>query len=554
MADRKISLLAALLTAAAGLADAGAAPPAHLVPFPEDVEQAPAKPVKPEPPKSAFQPRFRAPRLSQAESLDANASSETPADIKQDDHVSPASAVEPLLEELARPTESESSAIPTTSEPAVGPALLPGPAADPGELSGRAALDAAYQRSKVATDEAEYDAIIALCEKGKLGVPPNYQAYADQLMGWTYNRRGEARAKAGDDRRALTDFETAVRLSGSWRPIHNRGVSYAAAGRMDEAAADFDRTIQLNPAYTNAYYNRAELRYRREDYMGAIEDYSQAIKLGPADAAMYNGRGHAFYRMERFGDALRDYGESIKLDPSNPDPLINRGDTHADLGQYGEAAADYRAAVKVAPENARAFQAAAWLMATCPDPQYRDEALAIDAAKRAIELEGETFRNLSTLAAAQASAAQFKQAEATQERAIAIAPKDQVVNGEKMMALYRREIAFRDRPLTAYETPEDANLEQVKQAALQEKIGAVTGRAQQAEYVEPVGAPPARGQQAQYVPPVRNGRYIDPSTMPQESGWKNLLPKSLLGQPDTNTPQQPPGPQKARLFGPKGRI
>jgi tetratricopeptide (TPR) repeat protein len=182
---------------------------------------------------------------------------------------------------------------------------------------------------------------------------------------------------------------------------------------MDEAAADFDRTIQLNPRYTNAYYNRAELRYRNEDYQGAIEDYSQAIKLGPPDAAMYNGRGHAFYRMERFGDALRDYGESIKLDPSNPDPLINRGDTYADLGQYGEAAADYRAAVKVDPENARAFQAAAWLMATCSDPQYRDEALAIDAAKRAIELEGETFRNLSTLAAAQASANQFKQAEAT---------------------------------------------------------------------------------------------------------------------------------------------
>ena len=30
-------------------------------------------------------------------------------------------------------------------------------------------------------------------------------------------------------------------------------------------------------------------------------------------------------------------------------------------------------------------------MATCPDVHYRDEALAIDAAKRAIELEGETY-------------------------------------------------------------------------------------------------------------------------------------------------------------------
>lgn len=548
MADRRISLLAVLAVAFTSLPSALAEPPAHLVPFPEDVEHAPAQAAKPEPPKSTFQPRFRAPKVSQGESLPTASPEAATAELKYDEQVAPASATEPVGGPNIGAAEAQSPA----ADSVAGPELLPGPAAESGPPTGRAALNEAYTRSKSAADEAEYDAIISLCEQGKVGVSDAYQAYADQLMGWAYNRRGESRAKAGDDQRALTDFENAVRLNGAWRAIHNRGVSYAAAGRMDEAAADFDRTIQLNPRYTNAYYNRAELRYRRDDLMGAIEDYSQAVKLGPPDAAMFNGRGHAFYRMERFGDALRDYGEAIKLDPSNPDPLINRGDTHADLGQYGEAAADYRAAVKVAPENARAFQAAAWLMATCPDGQYRDESLAIDAAKRAVELEGETFRNLSTLAAAQASANQFREAEATQERAIALAPKDQVVNGEKMIALYRREIAFRDRPRTAYEAPEDADLDQVKQAAVNERIGAFTGRANRAEYVEPVGAPPARGQQAQYVPPVKNGRYIDPAAPPQESGWKDLIPKSLQGDP--NASKQPPGPQKARLFGPKGRI
>ena len=127
------------------------------------------------------------------------------------------------------------------------------------------------------------------------------------------------------------------------------------------------------------------------------------------------------------------------------------------------------------------------------------------------------------------------------------------MTGEKMMALYRREIAFRDRPMTAYETPEDADLDQVKQAAVDERIGALTGRAQRAEYVEPVGAQPPRGQQTQYVPPTRNGRYVDPNA-PPESGWKNLLPKSLMGDPNATAPKQPPGPPKARLFSPKGRI
>ncbi len=553
MAGRQLSLLAALAVVLTSSVHVVAAPPAHLVPFPEDVQQTPAKQVKPEPPRSTFQPRFRPPKVSSAETSDV-AESENAAvrEVMRDAQVTPASASEPLIQEPAQAAETEHASSAATAA-AGGPELLAESEVEPAKLEGRAALDEAYTRSKAAADEAEYSAIIALCEQGKIGVSDAYKAYADQLMGWAYNRRGEARARAGNDQQALTDFETAARMGGAWRAIHNRGVSYAAAGRLDDAAADFDHTIQLNPRYTNAYYNRAELRYRRGDYEGAIADYSQAIKLGPPDAAMYNGRGHAFYRLERFGDALRDYGESIKLDPSNPDPLVNRGDTHADLGQYGEAAADYRAAVKVAPESARAFQAAAWLMATCPDAQYRDDALAIDAARRAIELEGETFRNLSTLAAAQASARQFREAQATQERAIAAAPKEQVVNGEKMMALYRREIAFRDRPITAYETPEEADLDQVKQAAVNERIGAITGRAKRADYVEPIAAPP-RGQQTQYVPPMRNGRYIDSRNPQPESGWNGLIPKSLMGNPSPSGATQPTGPQRARLFGPKGRI
>jgi tetratricopeptide (TPR) repeat protein len=542
MADCKRTLAAALCAAAlVGGGPALAAPPAHLDPFPEDAAEkaAAAQPAKPQPPKSNYQPRFRPPNLKPAQPLD-NAKSDAvepanPAAAKDDSQVVPASASE------AVPSAEQSSPV----EPAQSPELLPAKQpADPSTLTGREALNEAFTLSKRAETEAEYSDIIALCERGKIGVNQKYQDYADQLMGWAYNRRGEVRAKNGDETQALADFETAVRLSGAWRAIHNRGVSYAASGRMEEARVDFDRTIQLNPRYANAYYNRAELRYRQEDYAGAIEDYTQAIKIGPPDSAMFNGRGHAFYRMQAFGDALRDYGEAIKLDPSNPDPLINRGDTYSDLGQYGEAAADYRAAVKVAPQNGRAFQAAAWLMATCPDGQYRDEALAIDAAKRAIELEGETFRTLSTLAAAQASAGQFKEAQETQERAIALAPSDQVVTGEKMMALYRREIAFRDRPITAFETPESTPEHEIRQANAEQIFGPPPER--RALFTSP---PPAQASRQPAMQTQRAGSRYQNVAPPQQQPNRS---ESFFSRGSQPTNQQPPA--KSRLFGPKGKI
>jgi tetratricopeptide (TPR) repeat protein len=553
----------ALALACCGM-NALAAPPAHLEPFPEDAAEkaAAAKPVKPEPPKSTFQPRFRAPSVKAGENLEPAAGdaskSKTDAEIKDGDVV-PASASEPVAEEAAGdPADETPLPGPVATTPAEGPRLLPGDGADPSTLQGREALNEAFMLSKKAASEEDYSAIIALCERGKVGVPKQYQDYADQLTGWSYNRRGEARAKAGQDTQALADFEAAVRLNGAWRAVHNRGVSYAAAGRMEEAMADFDKTIQLNPAYSNAYYNRGELRYRQEDYMGAVEDYSQALKIGPADAATYNGRGHAFYRMQKFGDALRDYGEAIKLDPSNPDPLINRGDTHSDLGKYGEAAADYRAAVKVAPENARGFQAAAWLMATCPDAHYRDEALAIDAAKRAIELEGPTYRNLSTLAAAQASANQFAEAQATQEKAIAAAPQEQVLTGEKMMSLYQRDIAYRDRPMTAFDGPEQMDEKAVKQAAASEPIDEGLPQGRQALFQTANPRPPmAQPQQPTARAPRPQprgtmGRYGDQGPPAEIAPARTGLFQQFQGQqpPAQKNPTAP----RARLFGPKGKI
>jgi tetratricopeptide (TPR) repeat protein len=270
------------------------------------------------------------------------------------------------------------------------------------------------------------------------------------------------------------------------------------------------------------------MRYKQADYEGAMRDYNAAITLGPTTSAMYASRGHAYYRMQRFGDALRDYGEAIQLDPANATALINRGDTYSDVGKYGEAAKDYRAAVKIAPKSGRAFQAAAWLMATCPDVHYRDEKLAVDAARRAIELDGPTYRNLSTLAAAQASAEDFEAARKTQEQAIAAAAKDDVLTAEKMLSLYQREIAFRDRPVTAFTTPEEMEEDAVQPASGTEPLD---------------GQRAPEGRRAWFNRPAEGA----PGDLPPESA---RMPRRGPA-PHQGTPARPP---KARLFSPSGRI
>jgi len=65
-----------------------------------------------------------------------------------------------------------------------------------------------------------------------------------------------------------------------------------ARNQLKDALEDYDRAIQLNPKYTNAYYNRGNVYYNLGKHEHAIADYDQAIQLNSEEAKTYTSRGH----------------------------------------------------------------------------------------------------------------------------------------------------------------------------------------------------------------------------------------------------------------------
>lgn len=312
---------------------------------------------------------------------------------------------------------------------------------------GVAAVQQAYQLSKTADSVEEYDEIIRLCNRGLNALNnEGNAAYTRKLLSWTHNRRGEMQADQGAAEEALADFDRAVQLDPErWQAWHNRGVSYAMQGRFEDAMSDLDQTIELRPEYANAWFNRGELHYEAGAFERAIEDYNQAIQLRPEDSAAYNSRGHAYYRLGDYRNAVENYTQAIRRDGTNAAAYTNRGDAYADVGQYAQAARDYRAAIRIDAQLGRAYQSAAWLMATCVDQQYRNAQLAVEAAQRAIELDGEDdYRYLDTLAAAFANAGQFDKAIELQERVLEAVPAEEADRYARRLTLYEEGQPYRD--------------------------------------------------------------------------------------------------------------
>ena len=65
---------------------------------------------------------------------------------------------------------------------------------------------------------------------------------------------------------------------------NNRGILYGMQGEFQEALDDFNKTIELDPGYSNAWHNRGLSHYQLNQHDLACEDWQKAKELGFAKA------------------------------------------------------------------------------------------------------------------------------------------------------------------------------------------------------------------------------------------------------------------------------
>lgn len=317
-----------------------------------------------------------------------------------------------------------------------------------------------YTQTESATTEDDFTKIARACA----AVIPDQKRskadreYAENLIAWALNRRGEVRGEAAAklveagrfadasklDRQAADDYETSLKYAPTkWRTVHNWAISLAMQGKYPQAIEQFSRVLELNDQYANAYFNRGELFFELKQYAPAIDDYTRAIELAPNDPQYYNSRGHCRFALNARQAAIEDYRMAVELGKDSAVYHTDLADAVQYLGQWDEAAKLYRQAIAINSAYGRAYQNAAWLMATCPDEKYRNTQLALSAAKRAQELNGDKdFRTLDTLAAATAASGNTSKAAEILQLAIQSAPVSERQELTQRLKLYQKGLPY----------------------------------------------------------------------------------------------------------------
>ena len=94
--------------------------------------------------------------------------------------------------------------------------------------------------------------------------------------------------------------------------------------------------------------------------------------------------------------------------PERGEPPRNLGLVLADKGRPAEGIAELNEALRLAPKSPQIGNALAWVLASCPDPSFRDPVRAIKLAEKALEAEPGRPNFWNTLGVARYRAGDWK--------------------------------------------------------------------------------------------------------------------------------------------------
>lgn len=171
-----------------------------------------------------------------------------------------------------------------------------------------------------------------------------------------YNIRGAALGKAGRYDDAIADFNRALQINPRFAQAYaNRGLVYRLKDDDANAVADYNRALQVNPEYANAYVRRGNV-YRRQNQLAlALEDYNRAIKIDRTDPEAFHNRGLVYQAQKLHNFALEDFTTAIGLSPQAAAPYNARGESYLVTGDAQSALEDFNAAVSRDRGNAKAW-------------------------------------------------------------------------------------------------------------------------------------------------------------------------------------------------------
>jgi tetratricopeptide (TPR) repeat protein/ssDNA-binding Zn-finger/Zn-ribbon topoisomerase 1 len=178
----------------------------------------------------------------------------------------------------------------------------------------------------------------------------------------------------------------------------NLGALRAERGEAEPALAAFAKALEIDPHFTPAAVNRADLLRALGREAESEASLREAIRRTPQDAVLHHVLGLSLVRQNRREEGLGELGESVRLAPGDARLAYVYGVALHDLGQGREATRVLESALRGSPNDRDLLFALATFLEEAGATER-----ALPAARRLVELEPQDPRARELLARLEAS-------------------------------------------------------------------------------------------------------------------------------------------------------
>lgn len=105
---------------------------------------------------------------------------------------------------------------------------------------------------------------------------------------------------------------------------YNLGVAYTFLKREDEALAEFQKVVDINPEYVQAWYNMGQIcMIKKKDFSKALHCFDRAVSIRPDYVGAHHQRGVVMELLGEPQKALECWRKTLELDPKNQQAIEN---------------------------------------------------------------------------------------------------------------------------------------------------------------------------------------------------------------------------------------
>ena len=182
---------------------------------------------------------------------------------------------------------------------------------------------------------------------------------------------GKAALDRGDTDQALADFNSALDVQPDSALARERRASvFLKMKKFDQAAYDCTEALKIDSKLAQAYFTRGLADEGLGDTDKALEDFTKALESGLDRIDVLTARGGIYYSKAKASakpnevakfleQALKDFDRAVTHDPHQAESHVQRAAVRLDMGDYEGAVADCDEALKVDPKLAAAYVARA---------------------------------------------------------------------------------------------------------------------------------------------------------------------------------------------------